>query len=301
MRTFRRLLGVLLLFLAPLLGQVLRFGAIGDSGTGEPPQMRVAERMRIVNEERHWGFVLMLGDNIYERGDPADFGPKFKDVYAALMRSGAIFHATLGNHDRKDRSKGMAQVGDPAFGYVGGQDEYEFAAGPVVNGKTLARFICLNSDAWKNESRRGQPPLDRLARLEAWLRQSDRFQWNLVFFHNPIQTFVVSKFWRWTGRWGHGPDKNLRGWLVPEFKGKVDVVLSGHNHFYQEIQPQDRIHYFVSGGGAKIRKGAKKHHPQVEFAAEVLHFMDFELSETQLKYAAVSERGEILHSGVVNK
>lgn len=301
----RRLLWAFLLFLAPLVGEVLRFGVIGDSGTGKQPQKDVAAQMWNLHQKHPWQFVLMLGDNIYEKGDPADFGSKFKDVYADFMRSGVKFHATLGNHDRRDSSKGMTQVKDPAFGYVGGQDEYQFPAGPMVNGKTLARFICLNSEAWRKESRDGKAPPGRLTQLQGWLRESDQYHWNFVFFHNPMQSFVVSNplgfIGYLIGRWGHGSDKDLRRMLADELKGKVDVVLSGHDHFYQKIRPQEGIHYFVSGGAAKIRKGARRNHPQVEYADEVLHFMDFELEETRLKYGAITDRGVVLHSGVINK
>ena len=37
--------------------------------------------------------------------------------------------------------------------------------------------------------------------------------------------------------------------------GDVDVVLTGHEHFYERIQPQHGISYFVSGGAGSLRKG----------------------------------------------
>ena len=246
----------------------------------------------------------MLGDNVYNDGNPRHFDRKFKDVYRNLMAAGVKFRATLGNHDRVSplSRKGMAQVEDDAFGYVGHQDEYVLTAGPTANGKVLARFICLNSNAWLQEIYFPGRLEPRLAKLRAWLQASDQFHWNFAFFHNPLYSFAASKtLGFFIGRYGHGSEEGLRRVLEPELKGKVDVVLSGHEHFYQKIHPQNGIHYFISGGASKVRRGVDKHHRQVEFAAEVLHFMDFELSEKELKYAAVSDKGVVIHSGVIRK
>jgi len=37
--------------------------------------------------------------------------------------------------------------------------------------------------------------------------------------------------------------------------GDVDVVLAGHEHFYERVQPQHGISYFISGGAGSLRKG----------------------------------------------
>lgn len=302
-----RLRRVALLFLVSLLpafAQTLRFGAIGDSGTGGPGQLRVASQMEALHRNRPWELVLMLGDNVYEDGDPRYFDRKYKKVYGNLMSSGVKFHATLGNHDRVSprARKGMAQVEDDAFGFVGRRDEYVLAAGPTVDGKVLARFICLNSSAWMEELNSYERIEPRLTRLRGWLHTSDQFHWNIVFFHNPIYSFTVSRtLGRLVGRYGHGPEANLRRMLEPELVGRVDVVLSGHEHFYQKIRPQHGVHYFISGGAGKLRRGAAKRHPEVEFAAEVLHFMDFEVSPTELKYSAISDKGVQIHSGAIPK
>ncbi len=295
---------VLLLFLLPALAQTVHFGVIGDSGSGDRNQLAVARQMEVFHRTHHWEFVLMLGDNIYDDGNPRFFDRKFKNVYRNLAAAGVKFHATLGNHDRISPAgrQGMVQVQDDAFGFVGRQDEYEFTAGPRVGGKVLARFICLNSSAWMEELPNYRLIEPRLIRLRNWLQISDQYHWNIVFFHNPIYSFAVTAtLGRLIGQHGHGSEEDLRRILEPELKGKVDVVLSGHEHFYQKIRPQNGIHYFVSGGAAKIRRGVEKHNRQVEFAAETLHFLDFELSAGELKYAAISDKGAQIHSGAIQK
>jgi len=194
----------------------------------------------------------MLGDNIYEDGNPKDFDRKFKNVYKNLP---VEFHATLGNHDRRNRN-GMAQVEDGAFGYVEHKDEYTFPAGPEIAGKTLVRFICLNSGAWKD----GEALQEREKQLDVWLAESSKFHWNFVFFHHPIYSFAHSTWpFGWLiGRRGHGSDKKLQlHWEQRFANGGIDIVLSGHDHFYQKITPQSGIHYFVSMNMRKLSSGKK--------------------------------------------
>lgn len=35
----------------------------------------------------------------------------------------------------------------------------------------------------------------------------------------------------------------------------MNVVLSGHEHFYERIKPQKGIQYFILGNSAKVRRG----------------------------------------------
>jgi len=295
----------LILFLALLLGapasvlseKTFTFAVIGDSGTGGSHQKLIAGQMLAFHQNHSWKFILMLGDNIYEGGDPKDFDKKFKNIYEKLN---VPFHATLGNHDRRT-ARGQSQVEDDAFGYVGKQDEYEFHEGPQIGGKRLARFICLNSGAWKEKEDLSR----REKSLDKWLSKSPDYHWNFVFFHHPIYSFVYSNSrlgWL-IGRWGHGSNMKLRKiWEQSFIDGGIDIVLSGHDHFYQKIRKQKGgIHYFVSGGAGKIRKGIKKNHPEVEFGKVTYHFLHFEVSEKEVRFAAVDEDGNIFHRGCIRK
>ncbi len=82
----------------------------------------------------------------------------------------------------------------------------------------------------------------------------------------------------------------------------IDIVLSGHDHFYQKIRNQKGgIHYFVSGGAGKIREGIKKNHGEVEFGKVTYHFLHFEVSEEEVRFAAVDKDGDIFHQGCIRK
>jgi len=295
----------LILLIALLLGapasvlgeKTLKFAVIGDSGTGGNHQEMIAAQMLAFHRNHSWKFILMLGDNVYEDGDPKHFDKKFKDIYKKLN---VPFHATLGNHDRRT-ARGRLQVEDDAFGYVGKQDEYEFYEGPQIGGKRLARFLCLNSGAWKE-----QEDLSRREKsLDKRLSKSPDYHWNFVYFHHPIYSFAHSKspLGLLIGRWGHGSSRKLRKvWEQRFIDGGIDIVLSGHDHFYQKIRKQKGgIHYFVSGGAGKIRKGIRKNHPEVEFGKVTYHFLHFEVSEREVRFAAVDEDGNTFHQGCIRK
>ncbi len=294
----RLILLIALLLGAPsfALSQTVEFAVIGDSGTGGYHQKQVASQMEAFHQNHSWKFILMLGDNIYEDGHPKDFDKKFKKIYKKLN---VPFHATLGNHDRKTKN-GKHQVDDDTFGYEGKQDEYEFHASPKTGGKQLARFICLNSGAWIDKDNLS----NRKKCLDERLSESPDYHWNFVFFHHPIYSFAHPMFpFGWIRGWGHGSHKKLRKlWEQRFINGGIDIVLSGHDHFYQKMEKQKGgIHYFVSGGAGKVRKGIKKNHRDVEFGKVAHHFLHFEVSEEEVRFAAVDKYGKIFHQDCIRK
>lgn len=78
----------------------VRFIAVGDTGTGDGNQYRVANAMRNKCELDGCKFVLMLGDNIYENGvdsmNDAQFESKFENPFQDID---APFYVVTGNHD----------------------------------------------------------------------------------------------------------------------------------------------------------------------------------------------------------
>ncbi len=283
------------------LPALLRFGVIGDSGSGKPPQLRVAEQMKGLHRARRgdpWRFVLAMGDNVYEDGESKYFGSRFIDVYRELLDDGVPFRSTLGNHDIRFKD-GKEQLQEKAFGYIDGQDEYEFAAGPELEDRTrLARFICLNSTRWDEaiEKRDNKVVASLVDRLRERLKESDRYRWNIIYFHHPIYSYTKKGF---ILPRGHGSNPYLQRVLEPEIVDHVDLVLSGHEHFYQKIRPEKGVHHIISGGAGKQRKGVITDHPNVESASLDYHFMDLGLTEETLHFQAINDSGHLIHSGQI--
>jgi hypothetical protein len=306
---FWRMLGMRIAFLVvwflPAINvpaQRLRFGAVGDSGSGGDEQYRLAGQMDQWTASNPWEFLLLLGDNVYPNGKPALFDAHCFKPFSGLRAKGVKIHATLGNHDVRHYAarKGCAQVRDPRFGFAGENDEYTVEAGGEAAGKKLVRIIVLNSMVWEKITRGGNARMpdcrnvqvDRVSRLKRWLSESGRFHWNILVMHHPLYSFV-KPWYRNPFLRGHGSSIELRRMLEPLIAGKVDIVLSGHDHFYERIAPQKGIYYFVSGGGSNLRPGGDFQHPLVQKGGKINHFLDLDVTPGEVQFRVVDEGGRI--------
>ena len=77
----------------------LKFAVIGDSGTGDSNQYRLAKVFTDMHQRFAYEFVLMMGDNMYGGESARDFQKKFEIPYKPLLDKGIKFYASLGNHD----------------------------------------------------------------------------------------------------------------------------------------------------------------------------------------------------------
>ena len=117
--------------------------------------------------------------------------------------------------------------------------------------------------------------------------------WKIAFFHHPLYASGM-----------HGSDEILKGQLEPLFlKHGVNVVFTGHEHFYERIKPQKGIQYFVEGSSAKLRKGDIN--PRTGLTAfgydSGYTFMLVEIVGDELYFQAVTDRAQTIDSGVVKK
>ena len=246
----------------------VRFLVIGDTGTGTEQQHELAQVMLRYRHVFPYEFVLMLGDNMYGSEKSGDFKKKFEDVYKPLLDQKVKFYAALGNHDESNQR---------FYGFFNmeGQEYYRF-------GKGNASFYALNSNYmdkkqidWLN---------DKLA--------ADTAEWKIAFFHHPP----------YSSGGAHGSDKKLREIVEPIFlKHGVDVVLAGHEHFYERIKPQKGIYYFISGSGGKLRKGdVKKGSPLTDKAYDKdMSFMLVEIAKDQMYFQVISRTLETVDTGVI--
>ena len=245
----------------------LKFGVIGDNGTGERQQYEVGQQMFKSYGTFPFDLVIMLGDNMYGGQQPADFVRKFAQPYAPLLAAGVKFQASLGNHDRPQN------VSYPGFN-MNGQRYYSFVRDNV-------RFLALDSTLMDAK---------QVAWIEATL-QGAKEEWKVCFFHHPLYSNADR----------HGASVDLRLRLEPIFqKGGVDVVFSGHDHVYERIHPQKGIYYFVSGAAGQLRRGNMS--PSRETAASFdqdQSFMLVEVSGAEMNFQAITRTGRVVDSGVI--
>lgn len=253
----------------PLEPQSVRLAIIGDSGSGDEAQIEVARQMAIWRGQFPFDFVVMLGDNIYGRKTAADFKRKFEDPYAPLLAAGVRFYASLGNHDHTSERYYKPFNMD-------GKRYYTFKRGDVA-------FFVLDSNYMDPEQ------VD-------WIKKQlsgSTAHWKICYFHHPLYS---------DGKM-HGPDLDLRKQLEPIFvEYGVDVVLSGHEHFYERLQPQKGIYYFVLGNSGELRyNGLRPSQDTAKGFDTDRAFALMEISGEELHFQAVSRVGETIDSGVLPK
>jgi predicted phosphodiesterase len=250
----------------PLKPDSVRFGVIGDNGSGGSGQYEVAKQMVAFHKKFPYTFVIMNGDNLYGSERPQDFVTKFEAPYKTLLDAKVDFYASLGNHD--DPNQRFYKPFN-----MGGQRYYTFKKGN-------ARFFALDSNY--------MDPV-QLAWLEKELKASGS-DWKIPYFHHPLYA---------SGR--HGSQVDLRVILEPLFvKYNVDVVFAGHEHFYQRIKPQKGITYFVSGAAGQLRRGDIQ---RADFTAvgydQDYSFMIVEIADKEMTFQAITRTGQTVDKGVI--
>jgi predicted phosphodiesterase len=249
----------------------VKFAVIGDSGTGGGAQQKVADQIAAAHRMFPFEFAIMLGDNLYGSEDKGDYESKFERPYKPLLDAGVKFYAALGNHD--DPAQRLYKPFN-----MNGERYYSFK--PSLLGGV--RFFVIDSNYVD------QKQLDWLEKELA----SSGSGWKIAYFHHPIYSSG--------GR--HGSDLVLRGQLEPIFvKHGVNVVFTGHEHFYERIKPQKGITYIVSGAAAKLRRGdIEKSNLTAKGYDQGYTFMIAEIDGDELHFQTITERGQTIDSGTIH-
>jgi predicted MPP superfamily phosphohydrolase len=229
----------------------LKFVAIGDTGSRLPGQYKTADALVKSYQAEPFGFVLLLGDNIYPYGDVKKHGEaSFTKPYGPLLKAGVPFYVSLGNHDVQ-------------FGFR--QDQLAFFHMPAsyyVLKKGIADFFVIDTNEF--DLKQQQWLYDQL--------QASKAPWKIVFGHHPILS---------SGK--HGNNKALLATLSPILKEqRVALYLAGHDHNYERFKPQDGVTYVVSGGGGASLRTLDAIEPASVEHKSTHHFVRFEATPKKL-------------------
>jgi len=252
----------------------LKFIAIGDFGTGDDNQFEIAAQMLRDHKTSPLDFVIAAGDNIYPDGGGRHFEKKFARPYGGLIREGVKFHAVLGNHDVRDGRGDQCQY--PLFN-MNGQCHYT-----VKKGDGLAEFFMIDSTAFD---------MTQAGWLEGVLKESTA-KWKIAVFHHPIYSSAEE----------HGSDLGLRRRIEPLLtRYGVNVVISGHDHTYERVKPQQGVQYFVTGAGGKVRPG------DVNLGSPFRamsydrdnHYMQMVIEDQQINFQTIARSGAVIDRGAI--
>lgn len=293
-----------------------RLAFVGDTGTGDRNQMAVRDQLQRFPVSR----VFLVGDNVYDNGERHRIEKVYDRVYAPLMAKGIAFHAALGNHDvrRCDvpalgellpdaRAYGSLalrcdvayHLGHASFGYVGGRRYYSVATGAAS--PPLAEVFVLDSNTLHcSQSKlllRQDTP--QTGWLDAALGAS-RAVWKIVVLHHPPHSpYVPVRRWLFVPiGGGRAREVMLDRQLSPILrKHRVDVVVAAHNHFYARMVPQERIRYFVTGGGGRKVYAFEDEPGYVAAGGAFHHFLYVRLTPERFEYYAIDAGGASRDAG----
>lgn len=281
----------LLLLAAPIIAaarsqeppgkSIITFAVMGDTGTGDEAQMAVARQMVKQREKTPFDFVIMLGDNIYEKGEEKYIKPRFEEPYKDLLAAGVKFYASLGNHDI---IKGLEfQTNYPNFN-MGGRRYYNFTKGVSESEESLIEFFALDSNEMSPEQLK-------------WLDESlsaSKARWKVTFSHHSIYSSARM----------HRPYVKLRAQLEPLYvKHGVNAVFAGHSHCYERVKPQKGVHYFTEGASGEIKRKTLDRKSPFFAAGEdnVNSFLIVQVSENEMKVEAISADGKLIDSYTIKR
>jgi hypothetical protein len=241
-----------------------RFVALGDWGAGTPFQKDIAAQLFALYQKAPYDTVLMLGDNIYPKGDVNTSGKAyFTDMYAPLIERGVQFIVALGNHD----IAGGFQDDQVRFFKMPGY-YYSVCKGPF-------EFFVINTNDFANN-----------AIQQRWLDRalaSSKAEWKIVMGHHPIYSSGL-----------HGDNKGLIKTLEPILvRHSVPLYLAGHDHNYERFALIKGVQHLVSGGGGAYLRGFLNTAPSSLVRQKIHHFLSFTLEGDTLKMQAIDKTGQV--------
>ena len=160
---------------------------------------------------------------------------------------------------------------------MGGQKYYSFKAG------TNVRFFAVDSNY-----------ID--AKQLEWLDKelaACGSDWKIVFFHHPLYSSGAT----------HGSADAQRQVLEPVLlKHGVNIVFTGHEHFYERIAPQNGVAYFILGSSSKLRKGDLRKSNLTVYGNDTDYaFMLAEIVGDEMYFQTISDKGITLDAGSIRR
>ena len=232
-----------------MLLSTARVAAISDYGMANTPESNVAAMVRRWDDSATLAGVITSGDNYqgdYTTSDPYPARVGADNYYGRFIKRAADppdkvnrFFPSPGNHDwvadntlsfYRNYFNHLPMPTDPEWQST--WNCYDFVKGPI-------HFFSIDSDAhepagYTESSLQGQ-----------WLQRNLKAStspWNIVYFHHPA---YCSAPYDGAGRHGSNPEMQ---WDFKEWG--ADVVINGHDHFYERLET-DGVLYLINGlGGA---------------------------------------------------
>lgn len=251
----------------------LRFCAYGDSRSNPAVHARIVQEMLRFEPE----LVLHTGDLVMDGTKREQWKPQFFDPLAPLAAGVPIVPA-IGNHENDSTLY------------------YDYFSLPSKKGWFSYRwanvhFLVLDSQADLNPN----------SEQTKWLREelkTPRGDWRIVFCHSPMFSCHPTR----------EVNENRWAWQDLFDEGGVDLVLTGHDHYYHRtlrigraLEPgRDGVHHITTaGGGAPLYPVEAKVYSAV--ARSLHHFLLIEVEGRILRGRAVDADGNVFDEFTIDR
>jgi glucose/arabinose dehydrogenase len=253
----------------------IRFAVIGDFGLAGDPEAEVAALVKSWEPD----FILTVGDNNYPDGAPETIDENIGQYYQEYIfpYKGSYgpgsdinrFFPTLGNHDWTTH---QAQAYFDYFELPGNERYYDFVWGPV-------HFFAIDSDSREPDG------VGRSSIQAQWLQAqlaSSTAPWKIVYMHHPPYASTSSEPVDWI-RWP------FQDW-------GADIVIAGHDHFYERLEV-DGFPYIINGlgGGPIYAFGDTYPGSQVRYNADQ-GALFVEADKNRVSFSFQTRTGELIDS-----
>ena len=210
----------------------LRIAVAGDVGDSGSRLEATGAAMSRLEGDDPFDLLLLLGDNVYPSGDPAELPGTVFAPFADVLDHADLL-AILGNHDAPNADTQLAALGMPGRWWA------------VERGDVLIIGLDSNQSA--------DP--EQLSWLEQTLATSTA-TWRIVAVHHPPYSAGYQ-----------GSNGAVRENFVPLFERYgVQLVLSGHDHDYQRSDAINGVTYVVTGAAAGTRRTGEADFTAVSFS-----------------------------------
>jgi|GEM_PF-1283568 len=256
-----------------------RIVAYGDNRTYPETHKRIANQILKLDPS----MIIHSGDLVSDGNSYEQWKNEYFDPMKGLAENITVF-PSLGNHERNS----------PHY--------YEYMSVPDENGESYysfdygnAHFIALNSND-------GEEPFGINSEQTQWLmkdlKEHASAEWKIVFFHHPL--------FRCHPRRGIEPQRWVWQEIFDEYG--VDLVVNGHDHYYQRTyaignyqgKPSRGVYHIISGGGgANNYPIIPKIHAANRRSVHHLTVMDFQ--GDRIVGRAIDDQGNVFDAFVFDK
>ncbi len=279
----------------------LRFIVNGDTRQGALDFPEGRNKIAALQAPHNPYFMIHVGDYIeraFDAGEWKEYSRHLQEYFVDTQGHLIPILPVIGNHEvgRTEAPEGNYTVPETGFYEFEVTTEdarlyYQFLCMPepkrwfTFDITEDLRFFGLNSETYSNPA---YPETEQFDWLVGELAASTDVTWKMAAFHRP-------PFAEYGGR-----DKSVN--LMPLFKQfGVDVVASGHEHFYARTVPIDgTVHVIPGGGGAPLSQA----YPKSWHAAGPISqysYTVFEVSSEDVHVVAYDVNDKLIDEFVIRK